>query len=357
MAFFTRFSGVLAASVLLAITAPAQTPLHDLFNKGKDEFKTGRYEKSLDTLKQLDELSRAPEWEGLRKKLAPMLSFYRAADFAALGKPDLATKDFEAYLEAFPGAHLDPGAYPKAVIKSFEKTKDSVEKRSGAPREDSSLAAAYESWKKTLPPEAASVIPREERWSQNALRFLMTKQERDQWEKLSTDVERAEFAAAFWSRRDPDPTTPDNEFKDEMERRLLFANEHFGQGEKRGSETDRGMVFLLLGPPTYVGQIPLTSDDDLLQVQRSAPLETQTRDARGRIQTTYESRDPLTAERIQGTKEVWHYRRDTLHKAVGFSDLDIQFITRKGYGEGVMERDQNTLAALGEVARAYLPKK
>jgi GWxTD domain-containing protein len=267
-------------------------------------------------------------------------------------------KDFEAYLVAFPGAHLDPGAYPKSVLKAFEKVRADVESRGapGAGDGDTSLAAAYETWKRSLPPESAAVLPKE-RWAQSALRFLMTKQEKDDWEKLSDDVSRTEFAAAFWRRRDPDPATPENEFRDEMEYRVRFANERFAQGEKRGSETDRGMVFLLLGPPSYAGRSILTADDDALQVQRNAPLESYSRDARGRLQVTLQARDPLTAERLQGTREIWHYRRDKLHKAVGFAQLDVEFITKQGYGEAVLERDQNTLAALGKVAQAYIPTR
>ena len=67
---------------------------------------------------------------------------------------------------------------------------------------------------------------------------------------------------AFWKDRDPKPETASNEFKDEFDRRVAFADSRFTQAETRGSMTDRGMVFLLLGPPTYVGRKPLTAGDD-----------------------------------------------------------------------------------------------
>lgn len=357
MVRFTRALSLLLAATIFGVPAAAQTPLHELFNKGKEEFKGARYEKALATLKELDELSHAPSYEALRVKLEPMLAFYRGASLAALGRPDDARKDFETYLVAFPNVKLDPGLYPKAVLKAFEKTREDVERRAGASMNggDNSLAAAYESWKKTLPNESAAILPKE-RWTQSALRMLMTKQEKDEFEKLADESARSEFAASFWRKRDPDPTTPDNEFQEEMERRLLFANSRFTQGEKRGSETDRGMVFVLLGAPTYIGQVILTADDDALQVARNAPLTSFARDPRGRTVLVTEARDPLTAERLQGLREIWHYRRDTLHKAIGFNELDIEFITKKGYGEGIMQRDPNTLSALGEVARSYVPK-
>jgi len=358
MAHVSRRLPFILCLTLLSSSVFAQKPLQDLFSKGKEEFRAKRYEESLAVFKLLDELSRAPEFAASREKLEPNLAFYRGAVHAALGHQEAARKDFEICLAAFPTARLDPGIFPKGVIKLFDKTRDDLLKASPEPLEagDASLAAAYEKWKRTLPPESSDVLPKA-RWAESALRILMTKEEKSDWEKLDDELGRAQFIAAFWQRRNPDPARSKNELREELERRLEFANLRFAQGEKPGSETDRGMVFTLLGPPTYVGQTILTAEDDQLQSRRASPLVTsQGTDSRGHRIYSVESRTPLTAETLQGVRDIWHYRRDQLHKAIGFANLDVEFITKTGYGEAVLQRDQNTLSALGEVARSYVPK-
>src|SRR5512140_1513223 len=118
---------------LLSSPVVAQKPLQDLFIKGKEEFRAKRYEESLAVFKLLDELSQAPEYAASRKKLEPNLAFYRGAAHAALGHLEAARKDFEICLAAFPTARLDPGIFPKGVIKLFEKTRDELLKASPEP--------------------------------------------------------------------------------------------------------------------------------------------------------------------------------------------------------------------------------
>jgi GWxTD domain-containing protein len=90
----------------------------------------------------------------------------------------------------------------------------------------------------------------------------LTKEEKRDWNVLSDPVSRSEFVTKFWAARDPKPETPDNEFRQEFEKRVAFADKYLVQEEVRGSLTDRGMVFLLLGPPTYIGRKPLATGDD-----------------------------------------------------------------------------------------------
>ena len=70
---------------------------------------------------------------------------------------------------------------------------------------------------------------------------------------------RQEFVDRFWEARNPQPGNPDNTFKTAFDRRVAFADAYFiaGREATRGSMTDRGMVFVLLGPPTYVGRKPI----------------------------------------------------------------------------------------------------
>src|SRR6185436_16344941 len=85
-----------------------------------------------------------------------------------------------------------------------------------------------------------------------ATKFLMSREELAAWKSINNDKDAEAFIATFWARRDPTPGTPANEFRSEFEARAKYADEHFGEGRTKGSLTDRGRVFLLLGSPTVV---------------------------------------------------------------------------------------------------------
>jgi hypothetical protein len=106
------------------------------------------------------------------------------------------------------------------------------------------------------------------------------------------------------------------------------------------------MVFVLMGPPTSAGQRPIKSEDDPIQTSRSAPGRDLVTEVNGRVAPQSTSRDAMTAERIQGTREIWHYDRDRLPPSVRFNELDFVFLTRPGYGTAVLQREPNALSAL-----------
>ena len=64
--------------------------------------------------------------------------------------------------------------------------------------------------------------------------------------QLSNEEEREQFIEAFWDRRNPNPDSEDNEFKDEHYRRIEYANEHFQAGMP-GWMTDRGRIYIVFG--------------------------------------------------------------------------------------------------------------
>ena len=61
----------------------------------------------------------------------------------------------------------------------------------------------------------------------------------------------------FWLRRDPEPGTPENEFKEEHYRRIAFADRHFGTRSGRpGWQSDRGHLSIIYGPPDEIDSHP-----------------------------------------------------------------------------------------------------
>lgn len=86
-------------------------------------------------------------------------------------------------------------------------------------------------------------------------RLVMTGEEQQIFNHLPDAESRQEFIKDFWDKRDPDPNTEVNEFREEFERRIQYANKHFFEGRK-GINTDRGRIYLYLGPPEKVDDYP-----------------------------------------------------------------------------------------------------
>lgn len=81
------------------------------------------------------------------------------------------------------------------------------------------------------------------------VRYIITRDEKKQFHSLINDQERNDFIENFWKKRDPDPATDENEFKDEYYKRIEEANHLFKGDASPGWLTDRGRIYILLGPP------------------------------------------------------------------------------------------------------------
>src|ERR1700692_153740 len=95
----------------------------------------------------------------------------------------------------------------------------------------------------------AQVSPKYAYWTEQPEHFLMTKEEMKQWKTLRSDEEAVAFIDLFWARRDPTPSTVRNEFHEEFDRRVQFADNQFSSGRGRGALSDPGRAIILLGPP------------------------------------------------------------------------------------------------------------
>jgi GWxTD domain-containing protein len=92
--------------------------------------------------------------------------------------------------------------------------------------------------------------PAHRKWLEEEVVYIITDRERDVFLSLPTVEDRERFVGAFWERRDPEPATPENEFKDEHSERLDYANRIFGRDAARpGWKTDMGRFWIILGKP------------------------------------------------------------------------------------------------------------
>src|SRR5215471_10753265 len=233
-----------AAAAAIAETVP------ELFNKVKEQVKAEKWNDALVTMEVIDVEAAKPGNTQYQAPLEGPLAFYRGVCDANLGKADKAQSDFEAFLRTKPDAGIDDKLYSKKAVAAFQAAQKSI--ASAGP----SIARAYAEFK---PAANAGSDPVGSAWGDGPVVWLMTDAEKAGWAAATTEADRAAFVEKFWKVRvlEDDPS-----FKTQFEKRVAFADANFGQDEKRGSMTDRGMVFVLLGPPTYGGSKRLNAKDD-----------------------------------------------------------------------------------------------
>jgi GWxTD domain-containing protein len=93
------------------------------------------------------------------------------------------------------------------------------------------------------------------KWLEEDVVYIISEEEKKVFKDLTTDEECESFIEQFWARRDPDPRTGDNPFKEEHYRRIAYANERFTSGIP-GWKTDRGRVYIMYGQPDELESHP-----------------------------------------------------------------------------------------------------
>jgi GWxTD domain-containing protein len=89
------------------------------------------------------------------------------------------------------------------------------------------------------------------KWLEEEVGYIITDVERERFLDIAAADVRDAFIDAFWRKRDENPATQENEYRDEHYKRLAYANEFLGRDTFRpGFQTDRGRYHILLGPPS-----------------------------------------------------------------------------------------------------------
>lgn len=162
----------------------------------------------------------------------------------------------------------------------------------------------------------ASVKKVYKKWMSEDVAYIITADEKKAYNKLTTDEERENFIENFWRRRDPDPDTEENEYRDEYFERIAYANEKFASGIP-GWKTDRGRIYITFGKPDGIESHPSGGSYDRPSYEG------------GGSTTTY----PF---------ETWFYRH-----LDGVGDgIEIEFVDPTGTGEYRIARNANEKDAL-----------
>ena len=140
-------------------------------------------------------------------------------------------------------------------------------------------------------------------WLKKDVAYIITSEEKKAFNALKTDEERENFIENFWRRRDPNPDTEENEFREEYYERIAYANEHFASGIP-GWMTDRGRIYITWGKPDSIESHPSGGSYDRPSYEG------------GGSTTTY----PF---------EVWFYR----HLDNVGDGIEIEFVDPTGTGE------------------------
>ena len=160
------------------------------------------------------------------------------------------------------------------------------------------------------------------KWVDEDVRWIITDQELQAFKSLSNDEERDQFIEQFWLRRNPNPDSPENEYREEHYQRIAYANEHYAAG-KPGWRTDRGHIYIAYGKPDSIDSHPSGGNYE-------RPM-----DEGGGNTSTF----PF---------ETWHYRY-----LAGIGDnVDIEFVDTCMCGDYHMTIDRSEKDALKHVPGA-----
>jgi len=161
-------------------------------------------------------------------------------------------------------------------------------------------------------------------WVEQDVRWIITDEELAAFKNLSNDEERDQFIENFWLRRNPNPDSPENEYREEHYARIAYANEHFAAG-KAGWRTDRGHIYIAYGKPDSIDSHPSGGSYE-------RPME----EGGGNTSTF-----PF---------EIWHYR---YIEGIG-DNIDIEFVDTCMCGDYHMTIDRSEKDALKHVPGAGL---
>ena len=237
-----------------------------------------------------------------RDKALAEIHFHTAVAFSDCGLPDNARTAIREFLRFEPRPTRDISRYSTDFIALLEETQQLV---------DELPTDAFERFYPGYNEFARfqDDVQRPASWIETpAFVLLATEEERNRWPRMTNDVERSAFIQRFWEHRD----------RVLVQNRIAFADHAFpGTDEKPGSLTDRGRVFVFLGPPARVNHAV------------------------------------VPGRRAGASVERWVYLRSQLPAAIPALEVEFRFVTQPGYGEGVMEKDFMPLKALAEAKKVF----
>ena len=315
------------ATLLTASAAFAADPGHAIAT-GRARIDAKDYAGAIEALQgAIPDATALPNEQQKRDALAA-IHFYTALAFSDMEMEAKAREELREFLRFHPAKQvsIDPLKYPAAFVTLVNELTSTM--TTNVTEQSDAFDLRYPGYN-----PYALVAPREtplKEWkSSPEFILLATPEEQRNWDKQYDDEARRSFIASFWKRRDPDPSTDRNETREEVERRIRFADENFVSESTRGSLSDRGRVFVLLGKPARLTSQPLT------------------RQVGGFATSSARNANPVG----NGTYERWVYFKQQLPPTLKNNEIEFRFIDSPGYGSYVLQRDFYTIKAMAEAQK------
>lgn len=167
---------------------------------------------------------------------------------------------------------------------------------------------------------SAALSPQYTEWRNGPVQWIMTRAEKDAWKQVKSDQDASKFIDLFWARRDPTVGTAENEARDEHTGRAKYADEQFKERENRGSLTERGRAWIVLGPPPEKNEI------------RAAAAAAGATSGGSSVRTTPDGGISIggadfTGGREMGHRDIWLWEYDEAVAAFGLPRVEVAFIT------------------------------
>lgn len=142
------------------------------------------------------------------------------------------------------------------------------------------------------------------KWHKTPEAYFMTAEEREEWRKVSSPADAQRFIDAFHRKRG-------EQFGKDVRTRIDIADANFRLDKTEGALTQKGRVYLLLGPPS---------------TSRTNRDVAETRTGEAMMLSNI-----LENKALMGTE--WVYERDRLPKELGLSQLKVKFVydARRGF--------------------------
>lgn len=144
-------------------------------------------------------------------------------------------------------------------------------------------------------------------WIDTAEAYFATPQELEAFKHVLSKEQFDVFIKEFWARRG-------ETFHQDIEQRIAFADKQFAIGSRRGSQTERGRVWMILGSPSYERTNRSESGREMSSAQFGGGA-------------------PNVLDQQAIVSRTWTYKSDRLPKGLGVPELVVNFQTdvRKGY--------------------------
>jgi len=337
---------------LFAATLLAVDP-NTTIGQARQAMNQKQYEEAVKLLQDaIPEAARLPETQ--QKQALSALHFYSAIAYSAMENEMRSREELEAFFPLAPQIKsIDPAKFDARFVRAFNEVYAALHNEGSG-----TFDAVYPGF--ALFHQREPKIQKIEDWGESPdLVLLGTSEDKKAWQVV-TDLEaRRAFIEKFWSGHDKDG------FRKEFARRVAFADETFTGGKQRGALSDRGRVFVLIGPPKVIRQKPLTARESSTRIGGPTGTGEVSPQVRGnqdglrwsqiRAMATDDKNMSQIAPTpiLKGTVERWIYSRDQFPKGIPDAEATFKFITQEGYGDHVLQREFMVNKVLADAATMH----